>query len=168
MRLLHFLHFCLQFDANAKNGFYTHYLRLTQHPIYTVLTSFTWASACAFASNCQQCIYGLHQTQRRMDSTPILCVWRNVLINTMISYWRKCTRRSKHWHSCEWTFTPYTYNNTRYKNCIKLSKDNFLIIGMRIRKWMEIQLNIMPYTGLNITTPTIKVCLQLTSFSPFY
>ena len=27
-----FLQFCLQFDANAKNGFYTHALRLTQHP----------------------------------------------------------------------------------------------------------------------------------------
>ena len=27
------MHFCLQFDASAKNGFYTHSLHLTQHPI---------------------------------------------------------------------------------------------------------------------------------------
>ena len=29
-----FMHLCLQFDANAKNGFYTH---LTQHPIDIML-----------------------------------------------------------------------------------------------------------------------------------
>ena len=32
-----FLHFCLQFDANAKNGFYTHSLHLTQHPTGAML-----------------------------------------------------------------------------------------------------------------------------------
>ena len=31
------MRFCLQFDANAKNGFYTHSLHLTQHPIDTML-----------------------------------------------------------------------------------------------------------------------------------
>ena len=31
------MRFCLQFDANAKNGFYTHSLRLTQHPTDTML-----------------------------------------------------------------------------------------------------------------------------------
>ena len=34
---MHFLHFCLQFDANAKNGFYTDSLHLTQHPIDAML-----------------------------------------------------------------------------------------------------------------------------------
>ena len=32
-----FMRFCLQFDANGKIGFYTHSLRLTQHPIDTML-----------------------------------------------------------------------------------------------------------------------------------
>ena len=32
-----FLHFCLQFDANTNNEFYTHSLRLTQHPIGAML-----------------------------------------------------------------------------------------------------------------------------------
>ena len=32
-----FLHFCLQFDANANNGFYTQSLHLTQHPIDAML-----------------------------------------------------------------------------------------------------------------------------------
>ena len=30
-------HFCLQFDANALNGFYTDSLHLTQHPIDAML-----------------------------------------------------------------------------------------------------------------------------------
>ena len=32
-----FMHFCLQFDANAKNRLYTHSLGLTQHPIDVML-----------------------------------------------------------------------------------------------------------------------------------
>ena len=31
------MRFCLQFDANAKNRFYTHSLRLMQHPIDAML-----------------------------------------------------------------------------------------------------------------------------------
>ena len=31
------MRFCLQFDTNAKNGFYTHSLHLTQHPIDAIL-----------------------------------------------------------------------------------------------------------------------------------
>ena len=31
------MYFCLQFDANVKNGFYTHSLRLTQDPIDVML-----------------------------------------------------------------------------------------------------------------------------------
>ena len=34
---MHFWNFCLQFDANAKNGFYTHFLHLKQHPKDAVL-----------------------------------------------------------------------------------------------------------------------------------
>ena len=53
--------------------------------------------------------------QRRMGSTPILCVWHNVLIDTMLSSWRKRKRkrrrrhrrRHKRWRSCEWTFTDH-------------------------------------------------------------
>ena len=34
---IHTMRFCLQFDANAKNGFDTHSLPLMQHPIDTML-----------------------------------------------------------------------------------------------------------------------------------
>ena len=34
---MRFLHFCLQFDTNAKIGSYTHSLRLMQHPIDAML-----------------------------------------------------------------------------------------------------------------------------------
>ena len=33
------MRFCMQFGANAKNGFYTHSLHLMQHPIDTMLQS---------------------------------------------------------------------------------------------------------------------------------
>ena len=42
---------------------------------------------------------------QRMGFTPILRIWCNVLIDTMLSSWRKRTRRRKRWRSCEWTFT---------------------------------------------------------------
>ena len=34
---MRFLHFCFQFEANAKNGSYTHSLRLMQYPIDAML-----------------------------------------------------------------------------------------------------------------------------------
>ena len=67
----------------------------------------TFASACAFASNCNMFMRMLRQTQR-MGSTPILCIWPNVLIDTKLSSWRKHTRRRKRWCSCEWTLTIHS------------------------------------------------------------
>ena len=64
-----------------------------------------FASACAFSSNCNMFMRMLCQMQS-MGSTPILCVWRNVLIDTMLSSWRKRKRRRKRWCSCEWTIKP--------------------------------------------------------------
>ena len=39
-----------------------------------------------------------------MGSTPILCVWHNILIDTMLSFWRKRKRTHKRGHSYEWGF----------------------------------------------------------------
>ena len=37
LRSIHAMRFFIQFASNAKNGFYTHSLRLTQHPIDAML-----------------------------------------------------------------------------------------------------------------------------------
>ena len=50
------------------------------------------------------CLWGRCVKMQRVGSTPTLCVRRNVLIDTMLSSWRKRTRRRKCWHSCELTF----------------------------------------------------------------
>ena len=59
LRSVHTIRFCLQFDANAKNGFYTtHSLHLTQHPIDTMLQFDTNAHVYSSVNEALHCSEG--------------------------------------------------------------------------------------------------------------
>ena len=96
----------------------------------------------------QHCIYGMHQTQR-MGIEPILCIWHNILIDTMLAVWRKRKRTRKRWRSCEWGFSGDVNDRILAEKLPLMEKSNQLSssISLQVLSAMIYHISSSKYSG---------------------